>query len=279
MYFDVYVLPSIADVCSNGNNLATCIQTFYNSYGSNVANIYYHDSSLVNGAGDNSYRYAGASDIVNNYVCFGSNEEVCPSDNLYRIIGVFDNQVKLIKNASYGSYNWSGSSTNSSNVWGNSTLNMDILNNVYYNSLGSVWNSKIVDTSWNVGGHSTSDVTVGAFYINEVTNNSTTYSSPIGLMYVSDYGFATIPENWTTVLFNYNIAEVLENNWLYYTNEWTITRSLNNAFSAFVISDSGLVNSYFVDTVFSNVRPTFYLVSSVTYKGGTGTSSNPILIN
>ena len=55
--------------------------------------IYYHDASLTNGAGDNSYRYAGASDQVNNYVCFGSTESPCPEDNLYRIIGVFDNKV------------------------------------------------------------------------------------------------------------------------------------------------------------------------------------------
>ena len=57
--------------------------------------IYYHDSSLTNGAGDSSYRYSGAN--PNNYVCFGSNESTCPTDNLYRIIGVFGNNVKLIK--------------------------------------------------------------------------------------------------------------------------------------------------------------------------------------
>ena len=57
--------------------------------------IYYHNSTLANGAGDNSYRYAGAN--PNNYVCFGSDTSPCPEDNLYRIIGVFDNQVKLIK--------------------------------------------------------------------------------------------------------------------------------------------------------------------------------------
>ena len=34
--------------------------------------IYHHDTNLTNGAGDNSYRFAGASDAVNNYVCFGS---------------------------------------------------------------------------------------------------------------------------------------------------------------------------------------------------------------
>ena len=56
--------------------------------------IYYHDSSLINGAGDNSYRFAGPSEDVNNFVCFGTNESPCPTDNLYRIIGVVDNKVK-----------------------------------------------------------------------------------------------------------------------------------------------------------------------------------------
>jgi hypothetical protein len=59
--------------------------------------IYYHDASLTNGAGDNSYRFAGASTEVNNYVCFGSTTTPCPADNLYRIIGVFGDKVKLIK--------------------------------------------------------------------------------------------------------------------------------------------------------------------------------------
>ena len=42
-------------------------------------------------AEDNSYRYAGAN--PNNYVCFGSDEETCPADNLYRIIGVFGDHI------------------------------------------------------------------------------------------------------------------------------------------------------------------------------------------
>ena len=67
VYFDVYVKPTIANTCSSGKNLATCIKTFGDK-GSSVSNIYYHDASLTNGAGDNSYRYAGASDQVNNYV-------------------------------------------------------------------------------------------------------------------------------------------------------------------------------------------------------------------
>ena len=78
------------------NLLADYVKSLYTgTQGEN--GIYYHDANLTNGAGDNSYRYAGASDQVNNYVCFGSNVTPCLIDNLYRIIGVFGDKVKLLK--------------------------------------------------------------------------------------------------------------------------------------------------------------------------------------
>ena len=84
IYFDIFALTDYVKLLYTGTQ------------GEN--SIYYHDNTLENGAGDNSYRYAGASDVVNNYVCFGyDGTDACPTDNLYRIIGVFDNQVKLIK--------------------------------------------------------------------------------------------------------------------------------------------------------------------------------------
>lgn len=102
VYFDVYVERTLADVCANGNNLNDCIQKYYATYGEGTGGLYYHDgvgsyASLE--AGDNSYRYSGAN--PNNYVCFGSDAEECPYDNLYRIIGTFDISgqyyTKLIK--------------------------------------------------------------------------------------------------------------------------------------------------------------------------------------
>ena len=93
VYFDKYI-PKISDVCSSNENLASCVKKFGDK-GSVISNIYLHNSSLENSAKDNSYRYFGAN--PDNYVCFGSTEEVCPYNNLYRIIGVFGNQVKLIK--------------------------------------------------------------------------------------------------------------------------------------------------------------------------------------
>lgn len=86
VYFDIETKVFLADYVKS---------LYTGTQGDN--NIYYHDSSLENGAGDNSYRYAGSSETTNNYVCFGSSAETCPEDSLYRIIGVFDGQVKLIK--------------------------------------------------------------------------------------------------------------------------------------------------------------------------------------
>ena len=256
--------------------------------------IYYHDSSLTNGAGDSSYRYAGASSTVNNYVCFGSDAETCPTDNLYRIIGVIDGKVKLIKSTSLGNMVWDD---NASNTWSTSSLNT-YLNGTYLTSLTNVWSDKIAITTWKVGGNTSENiesVVAKTAYTNEIisptpTSTSTTgeteYSAKIGLMYVSDYGFAVLPTAWGVNLNSYNGNDsagttITAINWLYLgSNEWTISRSTdfsNGVF--FVYSDGQVYNNGNLDRFFVNydneVRPVFYLTSSAIYLNGDGTSENP----
>ena len=258
--------------------LADYIKSLYTSQGSN--GLYYHTSSLANSAADNSYRYAGAN--PNNYVCFGSNASTCPSDNLYRIIGVFGNQVKLIKNTSLGNYYWSGSYSNQSNTWSSSTLNAGTLNGTYLSGLSSTWQNKIATTNWKVGGMAWSTTNTAKQYYNvEVgsSSSSTTYSAKIGLMYVSDYGFAASPDYWTTELFNYEPSK--SSNWMNINlEEWTISRRSDYPLIAFSVISSGFV--YADDGVYdiSNaVRPVFYLTSSITYVSGSGSSADPIRIS
>ena len=162
------------------------IKSKYTSQGSN--GIYYHDASLTNGAGDNSYRFAGASDQVNNYVCFGSNVTPCPTDNLYRIIGVFGDKVKLIKSdyattallgadgdysqaytatgevssyykgnnlANIAGYYWNKSDQN---TWSLSNLNKTNLNQNFITKIGVEWANKIDMTTWKVGGNTWSNI-------------------------------------------------------------------------------------------------------------------------
>ena len=281
-------------------------------------NIYYHDSSLTNGAGDSSYRYSGAN--PNNYVCFGSNESTCPTDNLYRIIGVFGNQVKLIKydyatsallgtdgdyastgtpNASYykgslttiNTYYWNNSTKK--NTWSESLLNKTNLNTNFINNIGTEWANKIATTTWKVGGNTyanISQVVPSVAYQNEIVNpvttnttdNATEYSAKIGLMYVSDYGFGAGPSAWTTTLYNYdgsvNGSTIRSLNWMH-------MGYYDWTFSRLAVHSS---SAFFVlgdgsvgdcdVNDDSAVRPSFNLESSITYVSGSGSASDPMVI-
>ena len=262
---------SLTYICTTGTNLATCIKNQYTSQGTN--GLYYHTSSLANGAGDNSYRYAGAN--PNNYVCFGSTASTCPSGNLYRIIGVFGSEVKLIKSTSYGSYEWS---SNYDNTWSTSDIK-NTLNTTYYNTLSSTWQNKIATHTWKVGGMVNNNYYTAKQYYNvEVgsSSSSTTDSMKIGLMYVSDYGFAASNSYWTTALYNYESAT--SSNWLYLGKlEWTISRNSSSSDRAFIVLSGDVY--YVIVSRSDAVRPSFYLTSSTTYVSGSGTSSDPIRIN
>ena len=307
--------PTLAEVCSNGQTLSSCIIAMDGKDDT----LYHHTSTLANGAGDNSYRYAGASESVNNFVCFGSTTSPCPTDNLYRIIGVIDDKVKLIKydyatsallgtdgdyygsdtpNASYykGSltlidkYYWNYKATNkASNTWSTSLLNKTNLNTNYLNNIGTTWSNLIEDATWKVSGHSTCKVTPSEMYTREIKNATKTYgpsdgTSKIGLVYASDYGFAASPSAWTTTLDKYdgNDAKgtsIKTINWMYMGHiEWTISRNSGYSDSAFVVFSDGYVNNYNVSN-HNGVRPSFNLSSSITYVSGSGSMTDPILIN
>ena len=271
--------------------------------------IYYHNSSLSNGAKDNSYRYAGAN--PNNYVCFGTSESSCPTDNLYRIIGVIDGKVKLIKYdyansnllgkdgsispgidaptasiykgslTSINTYYWNNSTF--SNIWRESNLNKINLNTNYINNIGTTWANKIATTTWKVGENTYAnvrDVVPATTYQYEVGSNAptTTYDAKIGLMYVSDYGFAASPDAWTLTMYNYNNSTATSNNWMYMGyKEWVISSSSDNS-DAFMVRLNGGVDSDLVDD-YLGVRPSFNLTSSVTYISGSGSKSAPIIID
>ena len=320
VYFDIYQ-PTLAEYIKS---------QYTGTQGEN--NIYYHDSDLANGAGDNSYRYAGAN--PNNFVCFGTTESPCPTDNLYRIIGVFGENyhgvtgkqlVKLIKydymttdelgtdgdysqtykewgmdstyKGTYGDgerigvYYWNYKATGSAtNTWSTSLLNKTNLNTNFINNIGTTWANKIATVTWKVGGNTWANIgtkTSSVAYTNEITNpvttnttdNATTYSAKIGLMYVSDYGFAASPDAWTLTMSSYNNTTATNNNWMYMgLYEWTISRYADYANYAFGVYFDGYVDNNLVSSDYG-VRASFNLESSVSYVSGSGSMSDPIVIN
>ena len=238
--------------------------------------LYYHNSTLTNGAGDNSYRYAGASDSVNNYICLGSDATTCPDANLFRIIGVFGDQTKVIRAKSVGNQKWD---TNNSNTWASSSLNT-YLNGTYLTSLGTLA-EKIATTTWKVGGGAYANISQSVpktAYQYEVGSSAstTTVDKKIGLMYVSDYGYAADQSGWTTKLSSY--SSNTSKNWLYLGSyEWTISRDSGTTNYAFYVRGTGSVDVYSA-TISYAVRPSFNLESSVKYVSGSGSMSDPIII-
>ena len=272
VYFDIYQ-PTLAEYIKS---------QYTGTQGDNA--LYYHNSTLTNGAGDNSYRYAGASDSVNNYICLGSDAATCPDANLFRIIGVFGDKTKVIRANSVGDLKWH---TSSSNTWSSSSLNT-YLNGTYLTRLGTIAD-KIATTTWKVGGGSWSNIATSVpktAYQNEVGSNAstTTVNKKIGLMYVSDYYYGASPSAWTLVGFNSSDATkdyraATSTNWLYLGSyEWTISRISDRTNDVFGVSSTGNVYHYIVTNSYA-VRPSFNLLSSTTYVSGLGTIENPIRIN
>ena len=235
---------TLADKCA-GQNMAQCLKD-------NAAlepTLLHHDANLENGAGDDSYRYAGAN--PNNYVCFGSDAETCPTENLYRIIGVFDKQIKLIKyeyaletllgtdgdyarNNPVGqdykgelsempSYYWNAGTNEGgtgSNLWRESRLNTINLNTNFINNIGEDWANKIAVTTWNIGGMAMENgyrSSAKRIFDYEVGSNKIddAYEAKIGLMYLSEYAYAASAENWTKSINDYIKSDIKEDDWIY----------------------------------------------------------------
>ncbi len=290
--------------------LADYIKSKYTSQSSN--GLYYHTSSLANSAGDNSYRYAGAN--PNNYVCFGSSAATCPSNNLYRIIGVFGDEVKLIMAdypttsqtgtigayfdtysrvglsssnykgnqslSSVGTYYWNRNPSGS-NTWSSSSLVTTNLNTTFLNNISSIWRNKIADKTWFVNGYGTYNATPKEFYNAE--SSGTTWSGKVGLIYVSDYGYAASNSLWSTIMGSYYKSSITSNNWMYMgLDEWTISRCSSSNSYAYRVNNSGNVYYHYSDYLYYRyyaIRPCFYLISSTQYVSGSGTQSDPIRIN
>ena len=272
VYFDIYQ-PTLAEYIKS---------QYTGTQGDN--GIYYHNSTLANGAGDNSYRYAGASDSVNNYICLGSDEATCPDANLFRIIGVFGDKTKVIRAKSVGDKEWN---TSADNTWSSSSLNT-YLNGEYLTSLGTLAD-KIATTTWKVGGGTYANISQSVpatAYQYEVGSSAstTTYDAKIGLMYVTDYYYSASPSAWTLVGWNSSDATkdyraVKTTNWLYLGSyEWTISRNSVTTNSAFHVGSLGSVGGYNVTYSYA-VRPSFNLLSSTTYVSGSGSMSDPVRVN
>ena len=143
-------------------------------------------------------------------------------------------------------------------------------------------------TTWKVGGNTYTNIVnnpARMVYQNEIVNSMTNatdkkteYNAKIGLMYASEFGFAAAPSAWDTNLYDY--FPVSGSNWMALCGmTLTITRDADGTNKVFYITNDPSVDSTSISISSYYVYPTFNLETSITYKSGTGTISDPILIN
>ena len=126
-------------------------------------------------------------------------------------------------------------------------------------------------------------------YCNDTVTRTTTWQGKIGLMYPSDYGYATSggsTSNRTSCLnkelYNWNdssYSDCTNNDWLLDSShlQWTLspTADSTNANDVFVVNYSGNVTTNHAAYISCLVRPSVYLISKTSILGGEGTLENP----
>ena len=299
------------------------IEKLYNNELSRIENGLKKDNTE-----DQNIRYYGSN--PNNYVSF--------NNELWRIIGVFGDNVKLIRKDSLGKLSWDSSESTINdgagiNQWGESTYEdgsyyegADLqvyLNKMYYggdttvtcyggdnnktstcptNTLDETSKKLIDNHTWNVGavddskktdtlafynaerGTVNSKICIGTTLFNGVyctdkVIRTTEWTGYIGLLYVTDYAYASSESICETNMYA-KVSGVYvceKNNWMQKnTYIWCLSprAATSSADGVWLIGGNGIGSATVVYTVF----PSIYLKTNVIIESGNGSSSNPYIL-
>ena len=278
---------------------------------------------------ENGLRYEGAD--PKNYICLDNKTSgACSSSSLlFRIIGLFDEEyssngttssgtkklLKVIDTNNFGGTDgkyWNRTQTSGKkyNDWSTATLKTE-LNDTYLSALlatsgvNSKLESAIITSKWHLGGAGLSNyqtLTAEGIYTEERNTSAISSGNPssiyakVGLMYPSDFGYATVGGTTTNKtgcrakeLYNWNsssYSDCKNNDWIFTSQnsfadnrEWLLSPYSMNSTDAAHLYSGGYVHldGYRVVGGKFAVRPTFYLDSSILKIVGTGdgSSSNP----
>ena len=246
------------------------------------AGIYIRNSSpkgLETVSRDGLYRFVGSS---NNYVSMGGVS--------YRIIGITDdseinsnlgieaNQLKLIKTSSIEKKEWVNDGM-TDYPWGNIGntlywhLQQDILSNTSY--IPSSWNSKISLVNWYIGDTKTGSV---SSISSSERSTVTSKQSKLGLMYLSDYFYSNVAGGTTNCY-----TTKCSRSWLNNSSktQWTMSRygaMSNMGYFAWTIETTYNNSPLKVNNTSTYYSPVFFLDKTIYISGGSGTSSDPFIL-
>ena len=153
----------------------------------------------------------------------------------------------------------------------------------------------IGDAKWYLGGTanytSSSNGLASHFYKYErgttvYSGRSTNWTGKVGLIYPSDYGYATSGNSSTTratclakELYNWDGASACyQNDWLFKSSYmWSLSPRSSSSHRVFLVDRSGYVNGY-IATDAGGVWPVVYLKSTIKVTTGTGSSDSPFIL-
>ena len=256
---------------------------------------------------DQNLRYVGVT--PKNYISF--NNETW---RIIGIFNVYNNDtdkteklVRIIRNESIGTYSWDKSNinewrqadlmtelntdyldtskTSDTTTWYNGSNNAKNGSYDYSKNIKSGYIDKIATVRWNLGG-AIYGASARNYYIaergtNHISNPSDGvtradyWDGKVGLMYPSDYGYASTD---TTCRGKLSSTNCKNNNWLFNSaNQWTLSPNSSDSDLVFIVYSGGIVDYYLASDT-SGVRPVLFLKSDSVIESGTGTESDPYKI-
>ena len=136
----------------------------------------------------------------------------------------------------------------------------------------------------------TGKICTSGTYCNDTVARTTTWTGKVGLMYPSDYGYATSGGSGAdratclnTNLSNWGFSSVSDcknNDWLFKSSQLTLSPAAgsSSANGVFRVSDPSYVTIYSAPYS-TDVRPVGYLLSNTLVQSGDGSSGNPFILS
>ena len=296
----------ITNLYNNAAKTTTTVNSVTYNLASSVGLMNDRKGSMSTGINAGNIRYYGAS--PNNYIYFNCSDysnQTSSTCETWRIIGVVDGKVKLIRNETIGQIKWN---KNSSNDWSTATLNT-FINTSYLNSIddseytkiqtskigiNSVTRELISTETYSLKGFNTKVAYANQIYTSEkesgsvYNGNSESWTGKIAIPYASDYMYSADMNKCTSKINsyyncrNYNWMDIImaTGSGSAMISGWLLTHRYDNAKIVYVAPKSNeayLFNrSQYVDTNEYNAVPTIFLNNGIKIDTSTnGSEGNP----